>query len=186
MPTLHQINSNLKNFKMKKIILTLLTVTLFVLTSCNTNKVATLTDQDKTIIKTEVQAVLKQIVESSEARNFEKATEPYADIPEFIAISNGVITDYADFIKSNKDFFDALDNQKYTETDLMFTFIDKKNVILTYGGSALVTMKDLQQIKVDPFAATLVFTKIDDSWKVIYSSETAIFIPIVEDSTIIK
>lgn len=171
---------------MKKLTLTFLTLASFLLISCDANKGDILTDQDKATIKSEVQTVLKQIVENSEVGNFEKATEAYVNNPEFISISNGVITGYDGFIKSNKEYFDALDQQTFSETALMFTIIDKKTVILTYGGSALATMKDKQQIKIDPFTATLALRKIDDSWKVIHSNETAIFVPIVEDSTITK
>jgi hypothetical protein len=67
---------------------------------------------------------------------------------------------------------------------LIFTIIDKKTVILIYSGSALAKMKDQQKVKVDPFLATLVFRKIDDSWKVLYSGEFATFAAIVADSRI--
>jgi hypothetical protein len=66
----------------------------------------------------------------------------------------------------------------------MFTFIDKRNVILTYAGTAIATFKNKQQMKIDPFSATLFFRKFDDSWKVIYTNEFAAVDPIMEDSTI--
>ena len=171
---------------MKQLTITIYTVALFLLVSCNTNKENILTGEDKAAIKSEVHAVINNIVASSEALNLEKATESYLNNPEFISISNGVISDYKSFLKGNKEHFDAIVAQEYTENDLIFTIIDKKTVILTYGGSALVTMKDQQKVKVDPFLATLVFRKIDDSWKVLYSSEFATFAAIVADSTISK
>lgn len=168
---------------MRQLILTVLTLAFFLLVSCTTNKVDVLTEQDKATIQSELETILKQIVENSEAGNFEKATEAYADSPEFISINNAVITDSEGFLKSSKDFFDIMDYQKFNETTLKFTFIDKKTVILTYGGSALTTMKDGQQMNIDPFSAVLVFRKIGDSWKVIHSNETATIIPIAADST---
>jgi ketosteroid isomerase-like protein len=168
---------------MKNLILTILTLTSFIIVSCDTNKGDVLTDQEKATIKSEVHSVFEKIVENSEAGNLEKATDPYADDPDFICISNGAISDYNGFIQSNKEFFDALDHQTFNESAMKFTFIDNKTVILTYGGSALANFKDKQKVKIDPFAATLVFRKMDDSWKVTYSHESGVFTPIVEDST---
>jgi hypothetical protein len=142
-----------------------------------------LSDQDKATIKTEVEVVINQIIENSEAGNFEKATEPYLNSPEFIAISNGVVANYTGYIKSNKEYFSAVAHQKYNETNILFTYIDKNNVIMTYIGTGHATFKDKQQFKIDPFAATLVFKKIDDSWKVTYSNEFATITPVAEDST---
>ncbi|TXD51490.1 MULTISPECIES: nuclear transport factor 2 family protein [unclassified Polaribacter] len=169
---------------MRQLTLTIFTIASFLLVSCNTSKENILTDQDKATIKSEVQAVINNIVANSEALNLEKATESYLNNPDFISISNGVIADYKSFLKGNKEYFNAIVSQTYTENDLIFTIIDKKTVILTFGGSALVTMKDQQKVKVDPFLATLVFRKIDDSWKVLYTNEFATFAPIENDSII--
>jgi len=168
---------------MKNLILTILTLASFIIASCDTNKGDELTDQDKATIKSEVHSVFEQIVENSEAGNLEKATEPYADDPEFICISNGAISDYNGFIESNREYFNALDHQTFNETAMKFTFINKETVILTYGASALANLKDKQKLKIDPFAATLVFRKINDSWRVTYSHESGVFTPIVADST---
>ena len=168
---------------MKKLTLTILTLATLLLASCDTKKIEVLSDQDKATIKTEVEVVINQIIENSEAGNFEKATEPYLNSPEFIAISNGVVADYTGYIKSNKEYFSAVAHQKYNETNILFTYIDKNNVIMTYIGTGHATFKDKQQFKIDPFAATLVFKKIDDSWKVTYSNEFATITPIAEDST---
>jgi 6-phosphofructokinase len=145
---------------MKKLILTILALAPLLPTSYDTGKEEVLTDQDKATIRSEVHVVLKQVVEHSEAEQ---------DSSEFIYVSNGVLTNYNGFIKPNKKIFNVLEKQKYNETPLIFTFIDKKNVVLTYEGSAISTFKDKQQLKIDPFTATLVFRKIENSWKAIHT-----------------
>jgi hypothetical protein len=83
----------------------------------------------------------------------------------------------------NEEYFDVLESQTYTHDVVMFTFVYRNTVILTYGGSALTTLKCQQQLTIDPFAATLVFRKMDSSWKIIYSHESAVLMPVVIDST---
>jgi hypothetical protein len=123
-------------------------------------------------------------MKSTEVGNFEKAIEHYANDPQFISVNiSGEISDYNSFLESNKGFFDVLDHQTFDKKDTKFTFIDSETVILTYSASALATLKDNQQLKVDPFASTLVFRRIDDSWKVTYTHESGIFTPVVGDST---
>jgi hypothetical protein len=127
--------------------------------------------------------VLKNIVESSEAGNLEKNNRTVCKYPDFIYISNGVIVDHDGFIKMNEKYFDALESQTYTESAIMFTFIDRNTVILTYGGLALATLKDKQQMIIESFAATLIFRKMDSSWKIIYSHESAVLMLVVIDPT---
>jgi hypothetical protein len=153
------------------------------LLSCGTKNGATLTDKEKEIIKSEIAPLMNQIVQNSESGNLDKAIEPYSNKPKFISISNGNVSDYNKFVEGNKQSFEAIESQEFTETLMNYTFINKENIIVTWGGSAITKMKDGEQIKVDPFAASLVFNKSDGIWKVIYTHESGVFAPLVIDST---
>ncbi len=125
---------------------------------------------------------MDQIVQNSESGNIDKAIEPYSNSTDFISISNGQVSDYSRFVEGNRQYFDAIETQKFTESLMNFTIINSETVIATWGGSALTKMKNGQQVKVDPYAASLVFIKTDGTWKVIYNHESGSLIPIVNDS----
>ena len=150
--------------------------------SCETKDVSVLTDMEKETIKSEISPIMKQIIENSESGNFVKATEPYSDKPGFISISNGRVSDYTEFLEGNKQYFKALSSQHFNESVMNYTFLNRQAVIVTWGGSAQVTMQDGQQTNVDPFAASLVFAKHDGMWKVVYNHESGIFTAIATDS----
>ena len=165
---------------MKKLILTGFTLIILLIVSCETINRDLINDQDKEKIKSEIQTVFEQMIQSSEAGNFE--FRPFVNSPGFISIVNGKISNYKEFIKSNTDFFDLVDNQIFDETNMLYTFIDKETVILTYGATIIANFKDGHLGRYDPLAWTVVFRKMDDSWKVIYSHESFKIVPMVEDS----
>ncbi len=152
------------------------------LLSCGTKNEATLTNNEKEVIKSEIAPLMKQIIQNSQSGNLDKAIEPYSNKLEFLSIANGQVSDYNKFVEGNKQYFKAMESQIFNQTLMNFTFINKDNVIVTWGGSALAKMKDRQQIKVDPFTASLVFNKSEGIWKVIYNHESAVFTPVVIDS----
>lgn len=167
---------------MKNSILILSTISMFLI-SCGTKNGAKLSDQEKEKIKSEIAPLMNQIVQNSEAGNLEKAIEPYSNRPEFVSISNGQVSDYSKFLEGNKQYFEAMESQKFTESLMNYTFVNRETVIVTWGGSAITKMKDGQQIKVDPFAASIVFNRTDGIWKVIYNHESGVFAAIINDST---
>lgn len=160
---------------MKKLCLFILSM---ILISCGTKTNLPLTVTDKETLKGEIKPVLTQIIENSEKGDLEKAIGPYLNSTEFIGISNGQVFDFNGLKEGNKQYFDAMKEQKFTETLLKYTFIDKETVIVTWGGSAIAELKDGQKLKIDPFTATLIFKKIEGAWRVLYSHESSVMVPI--------
>jgi len=173
-------NNHIKFKTMKKIILIFLPI---IILSCGTKTDDSLTENKKEIIKTELQSIMNHIIQNAEIGNMEESIEPYSDSPEFMSISNGQISDYKNFIIENKYFYEALISQKFTNPEIIYTFINHETVIITLGCSVLVKMKDEQEIKVDPYTATFIFKKVNELWKVIYAHGSGIFVPITNDST---
>jgi hypothetical protein len=149
-----------------------------VLVSCGTKTNQVLTDADKDAIIKEIRPVLNQIIENSEKGELVKALEPYLNSPEFIGISNGQVFDFKGMEEGNKQYFDAMTSQKFTEKLLKYSFIDKDNVMVTWGGSANSELKDGQKFSIDPYSASLLFKKLGATWKVIYSHESSVMTPI--------
>ena len=160
---------------MKKLILILLPILCL---ACGNKSQNILSEQEKEVIVNELKSYMNQIIDNNESGNPEKALELYLDSPDFISISNGVISDYETFVNTNKQFFSALDSQKYSNSEMIFTFIDKENVILTWKCTALYRMTGGQELKVDPYAATLIFSKVNEDWKIIYGHGSGQFTPL--------
>ena len=153
-----------------------------VVVSCTTMTNQPLTSEQKDALISEIKPVLTQIIENSEKGILDKALEPYLNSSEFIGISNGQVFDYNGMEQGNKQYFEAMTTQKFTEKLLKYSFINADNVIVTWGGSAIAELKDGQKLNVDPFTATLLFTKIEGNWKVIYSHESSVMAPIQSES----
>jgi hypothetical protein len=168
---------------MKKMIFTLLPI---IILSCGIKNVGVLSENEKEIIKSELQSIMNQIVQNNENGNMEKAIEPYLNSPEFISISNGQVSDYIKFMTENTYYFDALKSQKFSDSELIYTYINNENVIITWSSSAFVQMKDEQEIKIDPYTVTFMFKKVNELWKVTYAHGSGIIVPIIKDSTLTK
>jgi hypothetical protein len=137
-----------------------------------------ITDKDKELLITSIKPVLSQIIDNSETGNLDKAIEPYLNSAEFIAVGNGQVLDFNGLKEGNRQYFDALDSQKFTEKDIRYTIIDNETVIVTWCGTGLANLKDGQKLNVDPYVATLVFKKMDGVWKVIYTHESTVITPL--------
>jgi hypothetical protein len=168
---------------MKKKILILLPI---IILSCGTKTESSITENEKEIIKTELQSLMNQIIQNNEIGNLEKSIEPYLDSPEFMSITNGQISDYNELRNAHEQYFEALKSQEFSESTFIYTFLNKENVIITWGCTALVQMKNEQEIKIDPYTATLIFKKVNDLWKVVYAHGSGVFVPIVNNSPTTK
>ena len=164
---------------MKKLIYFVLSVALI---SCTTKTNQPLSNEEKDVLISEIKPVLTQIIENSEKGILDLALKPYLKSSEFVGISNGQVFDYNGMEQGNKQYFEAMVTQKFTEKLLKYSFINADNVVVTWGGSAIAELKDGQKLNVDPFAATLLFTKIDGNWKVTYSHESSVMTPIQNES----
>ena len=141
-----------------------------------------LSKQEKEKITIELRERVQKIVDNSEIGNLNEVAEVYWDNPEFVGVTNGEIKNYKKYIEGDKEYFDILSAQKFSESDLLFTFLTKDIVIATYKGSALADLKDGDKLKLDPFVATLVFKKIDGIWKSVYTNEFMTIQPVIHDS----
>lgn len=151
---------------LKKLILTLFPI---IILSFGAKTESNLADNKKVIIKSKLQSIMQHMIKNYEIGNLEEAIQPFSDSPQFMSISNGKISDYKNFRIENKYYFDAVKSQKFSNSDLKYTFINNKNVIVTWSCSAIILMKNKQKIKIDPYAATFIFQKENESWKIIYA-----------------
>jgi len=160
---------------MKKIILILLPIIFF---SCGTKNESSITENEKELIKAELQSLMNQMIQNNEIGNLEKSIEPYLDYPEFISITNGEISNYNELRNAHEEYFEVLKSQEFSESTFSYTFLNNENVIVTWGCTALVEMKNEQKMKIEPYTATLIFKKVNDLWKIVYAHGSGVFVPI--------
>ena len=106
---------------MKKIILILLPI---IILSCGTKTESSITENEKEIIKAELQSLMNQIIQNNEIGNLEKSIEPYLDSHEFMSITNGQISNYNELRNAHEQYFEALKSQEFSESTFIYTFLN--------------------------------------------------------------
>jgi len=146
-------------------------VMLIVCFSCGTNN-KPLSDAQKEKIKGEVKEVVNTIFKGAEEANFEMATEPWLDSPDFVYMSNGTTFTYKEFMDFMKPIADSFLNQKCTIVDEKFAVLDNSTVVYSANTKWLVNYKDGHSVIQDPWAMQFIFKKIDNRWRVVYCTES--------------
>ncbi|WP_321279150.1 nuclear transport factor 2 family protein [Marinifilum fragile] len=168
---------------MKKLILTTLIAGLLFGYACDTHKKDSLSNQNIETIKSEIQVLLKQIIEDASEVNHEKVMEYYSDQPDFISISNGIKSDYTEFHELCKNNYESSKNQIIDNSETIIEVLDAETVLVTLGGKAQVNLKNDDQIKVEPFSITLLFKKMNGAWKITYTHESGNHVYVENDTS---
>ena len=153
--------------KTRLIFLTLLIVCF----ACGTNN-KPVSDAQKEKIKGEIKEVVNTIFKGAEEANFEMATEPWLDSPDFVLINNGMTLSYKEVVDAFKPLFGTLLNQKITIVDEEYAVLDKSTVLYTTNCNSLMNFKDGHSTLADPEAMQFMFKKINNRWKVIYAVDS--------------
>ena len=148
-------------------------VLLIVCFSCGTNN-KPVSDAQKEKIKGEVKEVVNTIFKGAEEANFEMATEPWIDSPDFVYSYNGNSYGYKEFVGAMKPMFGSFLNQKCTIVGEKFAILDNSTVSYTANTKWLVNYKDGHSILQDPWVMQVIFKKIDKEWKVINCVESGV------------
>jgi hypothetical protein len=142
-------------------------VLLIVNFSCGTNN-KPVSDAQKEKIKAEVKEVASTIIKGCEEANFEMATEPWLDSPDFVLINNGMALSYKEVVDAFKPLFGTLLNQKVTIVDEEYAVLDKSTVLYTTNCKSLMNFRDGHSTLAEPEAMLFIFKKINNGWRVIY------------------
>ena len=144
---------------------------LIVCFACGTNN-KPVSDAQKEKIKGEIKEVVNTIFKGAEEANFEMATEPWLDSPDFVLINNGMTLSYKEVVDAFKPLFGTLLNQKITIVDEEYAVLDKSTVLYTTNCNSLMNFKDGHSTLADPEAMQFMFKKINNRWKVIYAVDS--------------
>lgn len=138
--------------------------------SCETSK--TLSDAEKEKIKGEVKEVINTFIKGCEEADFNKAMQQWLDSPDLIYMNNGYVLNYKGLVDGMEPLFKTLLNQKITIVDEKYAFPDNSTVIYTLKTKWLMNFKDGHSTLEDPTVMSIIYKKINNTWKAIYCAES--------------
>jgi hypothetical protein len=146
---------------------------LIVCFSCGTNN-KPLSDAQKEKIKGEVKEVVNIFIKGCEEANFDMAMQQWLDSPDFIYMNNGYVLNYKGLVDGMGPLFKTLLSQKITIVDEKFVYPDNSTVIYTLKTKWLMNFKDGHSTLEDPTVMSIIYKKINNTWKAIYIAESGI------------
>lgn len=151
---------------------TLIMFSLFLV--CCQNESAELTSQEKELAKKEISDIGKGVIQSVERLDIESALKPYANSPDFLMINpDGSYADYNGFKSTGTETFKQLHSMKQTTIKEEFRFLTKTQVLYTWFGRNEIELKTGEKIKNESYIGSMIFSKINNEWKIVYAHESA-------------
>ena len=132
-----------------------------------------ITELEKETAKKEIRNVAIFILEHINKLDIETALKPYLNSPDFLLINpDGTYLDYAKFRVTNIDFFKQLVAFNQTTIKEEFRFITKTEVLYTWFGKSVMTLKTGERITNDSYIGTMIFKKINNEWRITFAQES--------------
>jgi ketosteroid isomerase-like protein len=142
-----------------------------IIAGCTQQQSDQLTQQQQDQIKKEIKVVSDSIIARLE-RLDTTWLDYYADSPDWVMFgADGSQWDYQT-TKNAQAIFASVASYKWTTTYEHFVIVTKDVVIAASQNKDEMTMKSGEKITYDPHAYTLVFKRIDGTWKVVYSHDS--------------
>ena len=152
----------------------LIGLALFLLFGCGRQEPAQMTPQEQDVAKKEISEVLNQQLQSASKLDAEALLQSYSNSPDFILLTAvGSMVDYQGAKNGTAEMYKSLTSLKFTTIKNEFRFLPGNVVICAWLGKCDVTFKTEERAMIDSYAITFVFKKLDNSWKIIYSHESA-------------
>jgi len=139
-----------------------------ILFSCGQQSNKPMTEEQKEKLKEEINPVINQLIDCVYQVDFEKYLS-FCDSTEFIYIMNGQPFDFKVFKEGNKQFWSGLEYQKINRLSEKLLIINQESVIYTLIGNDEAKLKNGNILRVDPYAESLLFKKVDGLWKIQHS-----------------
>jgi len=151
---------------------TIVVTSLFFL-SCQ-NKPSELTPQQKETAKKEISDIGKYVIKSCEQLDINAAKKPYLNSPDFIIINpDGSYLNFQEFLNANTEAFKQFSAMKQETIKEDFRFLTKTQVLYTWFGKTEIELKSGEKMKFESYIGTMLFSKINNEWKIAYVHESA-------------
>lgn len=139
----------------------------------NSSEKTEMTAAEKETAKTEISNTNTQIVSKLNALDVEASMQGYSKNLKSVSVTGATLT-YQELEDGNKAAFEGLKSFNLTKVNEDFLFISNTYVLCTWTGTLEVELKTGERFKNDLHTASLLYSKIDNVWKIVYEhgSET--------------
>ena len=130
--------------------------------------------QEKEVAKKEIADIIDGIVRGCAQLDIQEVLKPYSGSSAFVAVNtDGSVVDYEGFKNINAELFKAVSSFKFISRVEDFRFLGDNLVLCTWIGSSAMVLKSGEHFKIPAFATTLLLSKVNNEWKIIYSHQSA-------------
>lgn len=152
-----------------------ITLALFFFSGCAKQEPLQMTPQEQETTKKEIMEVVKIIFQNLEKMNAEALFQSYSNSPDFMFLTtDGSMVGLQEAKNHHAVWFKSLSSLKVTTIKDEFRFLPGNIVICGWQGEFEMTIGSGQQLKIDKFGITFIFSKIDNQWKVIHQHSSAL------------
>jgi len=147
-------------------------------TNDNKNEVDTQTTElsatEKEVAKKEISGRINEIIKGVKELNAEAALKPYSNDPDFKIVSpDGSETDFKKMMKDQTESLHSVKSMSFTTIKEDFKFLSKNLIMCTWTGKNEFELKSGEKMKIDPYVGSMLFSKKDNEWKIIYAHESS-------------
>lgn len=126
-------------------------------------------------IMNDVKKTFDSLLHYSEEAQLELFLSGYDNSSAFMHFSSdGRMRNYGEFKTICGEYYDALSSQKILTIHERIHVIDTNLAVLGWTGNIVAQFKNGDVMKMENYAITSVFKKINDDWKIIHAHESAV------------
>jgi hypothetical protein len=168
--------------KKNKILPSIILFSSVLLFSCRSNENRNTADTQKTelsasekeVAKKEISGRINEIINGVKELNAEAALKPYSNDPDFKIVSpDASVTDFTKMMKVQTESFNSVKSMSFTTVNEDFRFLSKDLIMCTWTGKNEFELKTGEKMKIDPYVGSMLFSKKDNEWKIIYAHESS-------------
>ena len=155
--------------------ITFITLAWFFFSGCASQEPVKMTPQEQETAKKEIREAVKVILQNLEKMDADALFQSYSDASTLIFFTtDGSKIGLVEAKNHHSAWFKSLSSLKVTTITDDFRFLPGNNIICSWIGKFEMTLGSGQQLKIDKFGITFIFSKIDNQWKVIYQHSSAL------------
>jgi len=155
--------------------ITFITLALFFFSLCAGQKPSLMTPLDQETAKKEIREAVRVIFQNLEKMDAEALFQSYSNSSDLIFFTtDGSMTGLLEAKNHHAAWFNSLSSLKVTIITDDFRFLPGNIVICSWLGKFEMTLGSGEQLKINKFGITFIFSKIDNQWKVIYQHSSAL------------
>ena len=168
--------------KKNKILSSIILFSSVLLFSCRSNENRNTADTQKTelsasekeVAKKEISGQINEIINGVKELNAEAALKPYSNDPDFKIVSpDASVTDFTKMMKVQTESFNSVKSMSFTTVNEDFRFLSKDLIMCTWTGKNEFELKTGEKMKIEPYVGSMLFSKKDNEWKIIYAHESS-------------